>query len=117
MKKQKKKAKDIVLPHSQAKLDLYKSYLEKYFAILSLAKGIEKINLFDIFCGIGVYKDGNIGSPLIAVECIKRNNELFDRNNWKKKSIYFLINDGQKGKVDNVKSILAGQKIENLAIE
>lgn len=117
MKKLKKKAKDIVLPHSQAKLDLYKSYLEKYFAILGLAKGIDKINLFDIFCGIGVYKDGNIGSPIIAVDCIKRNNELFDKNNWKKKSIYFLINDGQKGKVENVKNILSGQKIENLKID
>jgi three-Cys-motif partner protein len=68
----KKDAKKIVLPHSKAKLDLYRSYLEKYFAILGLAKGITKINLYDIFCGIGLYEDGNIGSPLIAVECVKK---------------------------------------------
>lgn len=37
---EKRKAKNIVLPHSKAKLDLYSSYLEKYFAILGLAKGI-----------------------------------------------------------------------------
>jgi three-Cys-motif partner protein len=117
VKSQKKKAKDIVLPHSQAKLDLYKSYLEKYFAILGLAKGVDKINLFDIFCGIGIYKDGNIGSPLIAFECIKNNNELFNRNHWQKKPIYFLINDGSKDKVENVKNILTHEKIENLSVD
>ena len=80
----KKDAKQIVLPHSKAKLDLYRSYLEKYFAILGLAKGITKINLYDIFCGIGLYEDGNIGSPLIAVDCVKENNELFEKYSWKK---------------------------------
>lgn len=50
----KDKAKDIVLPHTQAKLDLYKSYLEKYLPILTLAKGINKI-IYMIFFVESVY--------------------------------------------------------------
>ncbi len=113
----KKNAKKIVLPHSKAKLDLYKSYLEKYFAILGLAKGITKINLFDIFCGIGLYEDGNIGSPLIAVACVKKNNELFEKNNWQKKPIVLNINDGFKDKTENIKKLLADENITNCKIE
>lgn len=112
----KKDAKKVVLPHSKAKLDLYKSYLEKYFAILGLAKGITKINLYDIFCGIGLYEDGNIGSPLIAVECVKRNNELFEKYGWNKKPITLNINDGSKEKADNIKNLLANENIPNCKI-
>ena len=109
----KKDAKKTVLPHSKAKLDLFRSYLEKYFAILGLAKGITKINLYDIFCGIGLYEDGNIGSPLIAVECVKRNNDLFEKYKWQKKLITLNINDGAKEKADNVKNLLTSENIDN----
>lgn len=113
----KKDVKKIVLPHSKAKLDLYASYLEKYFAILGLAKGINRINLYDIFCGIGQYEDGNIGSPLIAVKCVEKNNELFEKYNWNKKSIVLNINDGAKNKIENVKALLSGVKIPNCEIK
>lgn len=113
----KKDAKKIVLPHSKAKLDLYKSYLEKYFTILGLAKGITKINLYDIFCGIGLYEDGNIGSPLIAVECVKKNNELFEKHNWQKKPIVLNINDGSKEKAENIKTLLSNESIINCKIQ
>jgi three-Cys-motif partner protein len=109
-------AKKIVLPHSKAKLDLYKSYLEKYFAILGLAKGITKTNIYDIFCGIGLYEDGNIGSPLIAVECVKQNNLLFEKYGWEKKPINLNINDGAKEKAENVKALLENEVIDNCKI-
>ncbi len=111
-----KNAKNIVLPHSQAKLDLYKSYLEKYLPILTLAKGITKLNFYDIFCGIGLYKDGNIGSPLIAVNAINKTNELIDSKGWKRKPITLNINDGNEDKVKNVKNLLKGVKISNCVI-
>ena len=111
-----KSAKNIVLPHSQAKLDLYKAYLEKYLPILSLAKGITKINLYDIFCGIGLYDDGNIGSPLIAVNTINKTNELFDLKGWKRKSITLTINDGNSSKVEKVRNLLNETKISNCQI-
>lgn len=112
----KKDAKKIVLPHSKAKLDLYKSYLEKYFTILGLAKWVNKINIYDIFYGNGLYEDGNIGSPLIAVECVKENNLLFEKNGWQKKQIIINVNDGAKIKIENVKNLLKDEVIENCKI-
>ncbi|RPE08680.1 three-Cys-motif partner protein TcmP [Chitinophaga lutea] len=110
-------AKDVVLPHSHAKLELYKSYLENYLRILGLSSWISKVNIYDIFCGIGLYKDGNKGSPLLAVECIKENNALFESRGWTKKQIKLSINDGIKEKIENVKSVLEKETISNCVIE
>ncbi len=58
-----KNVKNNVLPHTQAKLDLYKTYLKIYFSVLGNVSFVKKINIFDIFCGTGIYDDGKIGSP------------------------------------------------------
>jgi len=111
-----KDAKKNVLPHSQAKLDLFKSYLETYLPILSLAKGITKINLYDIFCGMGIYEDNKIGSPLIAINAINKTNDLFDLRGWKRKPISLNINDGEKDKIENVKNLLKDVSMNNCKI-
>lgn len=72
---EKQNVKDIVLPHSQAKLDLYANYLINFLTVLGLTPYVTKINLYDIYCGIGMYKDGNIGSPLITNKSIKSVND------------------------------------------
>jgi len=112
-KSPKNNSKEIVLPHSQAKLDLYENYLMHYLRVLGLTPYISKINLFDIFCGIGVYKDGNIGSPLITNNCIKKTNELIKDLGKPLKPISININDFEKHKIDNVEAILNADKISN----
>jgi three-Cys-motif partner protein len=112
-----KDAKVNVLPHSQAKLDLYKNYLLHYLRVLSLAPFVSKINLFDIYCGIGVYEDGNIGSPLITKDCIKATNDLVTQRGKPLKPVSVNINDSEKHKIDNVKAILTCNKIENCTYE
>ncbi len=101
-----KKSQQNVLPHSQAKLDLYQAYLEKYFAILGLAKGIEKVNIYDLFCGTGIYEDGKEGSPIIAFNKICKNREFFKQNNWPVKPISLLVNDSDPTKINIVKAYL-----------
>jgi three-Cys-motif partner protein len=81
-----------------------------------LAKGISKINLYDIFCGIGLYKDGNLGSPMISVETMNKTNELVDSKGWKRKQINLTINDGNEDKIENVKMLLNGVSISNCKI-
>lgn len=73
--------------------------------------------MYDIFCGIGQYEDGNIGSPLIAVKCVEKNNELFEKYGWGKKPICLNINDGSKEKIENVKTLLSNTKISNCEIK
>ncbi|MEO5909826.1 MAG: three-Cys-motif partner protein TcmP [Pelobium sp.] len=106
-------AKNVVLPHSQAKLDLYDKYLEHYLTVLSLASFCKKINLYDIFCGIGLYEDGNVGSPIIAANRIKSNNSFLNSLSRPLKPISLTINDNQLDKIQSVKKLLEEIKVDN----
>ena len=44
--------------HSRAKVDFYKTYLEKYVSILCQSQYIRHIRIYDVFCGMGIYDDG-----------------------------------------------------------
>lgn len=57
--------------HSKAKIELWGSYLSIYLNILQRAIGINKIFLYDLFCGEGKYEGGDSGSPLVTLEKIK----------------------------------------------
>lgn len=105
--------KKVVLPHSKAKLDLYKKYLEHYLRVLSLASFCTKINLYDIFCGIGLYEDGNIGSPLIAADGIKANNVFLGQLSKPVTQISLTINDNQFDKIKTVEKLLEDKKVKN----
>jgi len=95
-KKNKSSVKDVIEPHSQAKLDFYKYYLNRYLPILYLSDFITRINIFDIFCGTGVYKDGKFGSPIIAYnEIINVKNQYKDKTS---KVISLTVNDGKSEK-------------------
>ncbi len=64
-------AKTNLLPHSEAKVQLYSTYLAIYLNILSRVPTIRRIFLFDLLCGEGKYSNGGKGSPLVALETIK----------------------------------------------
>lgn len=59
-----------LLEHSKAKVTLYGLYLEKYLNILSRVSSVEKIFIFDLMCGEGIYENGEKGSPIIALDKI-----------------------------------------------
>lgn len=80
MARRKKSAKDVMLPHSAAKVAFYRSYLEKLLSIMSVAKYFTRVNIFDVFCGRGVYADGGHGSPIQAMEAIKKVRENYPSN-------------------------------------
>ncbi len=91
--------KNFLEEHSREKVNFYKKYLELYLTVLILAPHTKAINLYDVFCGVGIYDgDGSKGSPVVAMECIK--SQL--RRHWKNKDkpISLLINDGDKIRVD-----------------
>lgn len=63
--------KNILLEHSKVKVDLYSKYLAKYLNILKRANFCEKIFLYDLMCGEGIYSDKSEGSPIVALKTIK----------------------------------------------
>ena len=112
----KKDSKSNILAHTQAKLDLYIKYLEKYLRILGYADFCKQINIFDLFCGEGLYQDGKKGSALLTIECINDvKAELLQSN--KIKPIKLLLNDHKEKKIENLKSIIDVDYQENDFIE
>jgi three-Cys-motif partner protein len=103
----KKNPKNLVLPHSQAKLDLYAGYIERYVQVLVASQKFQRINIYDVFCGAGIYDDGKPGSPIFAFEAIKKNREWCRTNGKYATSISLTVNDGEPKKVNQVKEVLA----------
>ncbi len=108
--------KKIVLPHSKAKLDLYKSYLSEYLPILGHSIFIDSINIFDIFCGTGIYQDGNLGSPLIAANCILDYENHFKTKSQVPKPIKLYINDFDSNKVYSVSELISNLPLEKCSV-
>lgn len=110
----KKNVKNVVLPHTQAKLDLYRMYLEKYVNVLGAAQVFQKINIFDVFCGAGIYDDGKVGSPILAYEAIRQNRKWCSTHNKPITPISLTINDGVPQKVNQVEAHLNELNQDNI---
>lgn len=106
----KSNVKNVVLPHSEAKLQMYQGYLLKYIQILVASQQFKQINLYDVFCGSGIYEDGKAGSPVLAFETIRRNREWSSSNKILNPTpIKLCINDIEQDKVESVKHHLLNQ--------
>ena len=66
MDKTKISAKDVMKPHSEAKVLFYQKYLDIKLMILVCAHFTREIHIYDLFCGRGIYADGKKGSPIRA---------------------------------------------------
>lgn len=83
--------------HSKAKVDFYKTYLERYVSILCQSKYIHHIRIYDVFCGMGIYEDGGKGSPVVAYETIKSIYETHKITN--NTEITLVVNDKSEARL------------------
>lgn len=88
--------------HSAAKVELYTLYLERYLVILDKNDYINQINLYDVFCGLGIYENGGKGSPVQAFELVKA---LKDQGKVSKK-ICLWLNDFNPNRVNRVRKYI-----------
>ncbi len=95
-----------VKPHTEAKLQFYTRYLERYLEILLRANGVEQVNIYDMFCGEGIYSDGNTGSAVRAVDAIWKAESV----NAGCKPINLHLNDLNEGKIEKIKSMLESRE-------
>lgn len=65
-------------PHTKAKHDILKRYLHGWFPVLSRYNG--RIIFLDGFAGPGIYKDGEPGSPKVALEALLKHKYDLARN-------------------------------------
>ena len=92
----KKDAKTNLLEHSDAKVKLLGKYLSIYLNVLSRST-IDKIYLFDLFCGEGRYSDNGNGSPIVILETIK-NHYFFNKKTCP--NIEILFNDVGQSEIE-----------------
>ena len=59
-------------PHTEAKHDLLKVYLDAWFPIMASRWSSTGICYVDAFAGPGEYRDGSVGSPIIALDAACR---------------------------------------------
>lgn len=98
----KQTSKDIMLAHSKAKVEYYQKYLARYLSIMSVAKNIDEVNIFDVFCGRGVYADGGLGSPIRTVQTTKEVREKHPSG----KRFNLFFNDAEIAFVKQVKKYI-----------
>ncbi len=110
-------AKTNMLIHSKAKVELYANYFATYLTILSRVSFIERIYLYDLMCGEGLYEDGFKGSPIVAMEKIRAH---YFSNKEAIPNLEILFNDKDKSKIernkykiDRVKEVCANIHIPN----
>ena len=103
MAKKKNSSKDVMLPHSDAKVTFYEKYLERYLAIMSVQKWYRRVNIFDVYCGRGVYKGGGLGSPIRAVQVIKKTKTDYPSST----QFHLYLNDLTKRHTANEQEYLA----------
>ncbi|GHV91591.1 hypothetical protein AGMMS50268_20940 [Spirochaetia bacterium] len=96
--------------HSQAKVEFYSAYLGRYLQILCKSQYINQINIFDVFCGTGVYEDGKKGSPVVAFDDIIK----VTCNNTR---ISLIINDIEIDKINRVRTYIEAQNNKTCNVE
>src|SRR4051794_498002 len=65
-------------PHTQAKHKLLRRYLEAWFPILTNSGWHKRVVFLDGFAGPGIYRGGEPGSPVIALDALV-NHGRFDK--------------------------------------
>ncbi|WP_092735000.1 three-Cys-motif partner protein TcmP [Algoriphagus alkaliphilus] len=106
-----KESQHTMIEHSEVKVRLLNLYIKKYLNILSRAQAFEKVQLFDLFCGEGIYENGGEGSPIIFMKAIK---EVYYRNQHESQKtikVDCVFNDKEPSKTEKVKSIIEQKKL------
>ncbi|MGA2298736.1 MAG: three-Cys-motif partner protein TcmP [FCB group bacterium] len=85
-----------LLEHSKAKVDLYIYYFSIYLNILHRA-GFQKIYIYDLFAGEGIYENGEKGSAVLEVEKIR---DHYNNNYNTCPNIKLILNDEGNSEIE-----------------
>lgn len=89
-----------LLHHSEAKVKLLGEYIKRYLNIIANDGFTEEINIYDLFCGPGLYENGGQGSPLVALRLVKETYyTIIDKKAVKSPKINCHFNDIDGSKV------------------
>ncbi len=100
-----------LLNHSKAKIRLLGEYLKRYLNIICNDGYTKEINIYDLFCGEGLYENEGEGSPLVILREIKDVHfiNVARSNSILKINCYF--NDIDSLKIEKVKSAVNNKSL------
>ena len=90
-------------PHSRAKHEILRRYLGAWFPILNTHR--DKILYVDGFCGPGRYKDGEPGSPIIALDVARNHRQTLGGE------VFFWFVDEREDRIENLKHELTAMQL------
>lgn len=96
-------SKTTMLLHSEVKAEFFRKYLQRYIRIIGLSDQFTQVNIFDVFCGTGIYDNGKKGSPIAAFESVKAFREEYPENKVK---MNLFVNDSASEKVGAVRAYI-----------
>jgi three-Cys-motif partner protein len=94
-------------PHTKAKHEILVTYLQAWFGIMGSTAFEKRALVFDGFAGPGIYRGGQPGSPLLAVQTLL-NHSHFDR--WDAKEFVFLFNEQDEARYSSLEDVLDLQR-------
>lgn len=106
-----KESQQTMMQHSEVKVRLLKLYLERYLNILSASRYIGDINVYDLFCGEGIYENNGKGSPIVILETIKNIYYASKANGTSKDKFNCFFNDIEKWKVEKLQNEISNRKL------
>ncbi len=95
-----------------AKLELFKLTAEGFLGVFvgSRQSRYKRIQIFDFFCGPGLDAQGNQGSPVML---LKHLHTLGNKIQGKDYKISVLLNDAERGKIEELKKNLRSSKLDS----
>jgi three-Cys-motif partner protein len=102
-----------MLDHSKAKVALLQKYLEKYLNIIANDGFTEKIYIFDLFCGEGIYENEGEGSPIAILKTLKDLHFINKAKNKRTPKVDLYFNDKDEFKIERLKNIIESKKLHH----
>jgi three-Cys-motif partner protein len=87
-------------PHTRAKHEILKRYLQAWFPIMT--QGNRRVIVLDGFAGPGEYEDGSQGSPIIAIETLLANSVAMS---YPCEKVFYFI-EADPGRCDHLQALL-----------
>ena len=92
-------------PQTLGKHLVLRNYLDGWFPILGRWNG--RLLFIDGFAGPGEYADGEKGSPLVAMECVRRHREI---GRLRGTEVVFLCMESDMSRADHLRQLLQSQE-------
>jgi three-Cys-motif partner protein len=107
----KKDSKSNMHEHSEVKVKLLGTYLERYLNILNNSAYVDEINYFDLFSAEGIYENGGEGSPIIVLKAIKKAYNIAKKRNGQSGKFNVLFNDIDPRKIEKLQQNIKDKKL------